>query len=178
MTGWNIAMTGNRPKSLDNDYTYSSDMWVWIREELTATFERVKPAKVISGMALGVDTVAAEVAITLQIPLTAAVPFPGQENAWSDEQKTHYNMILGLADEVEYVSLENNHGGIYQIRNQWMVDRADLVVAVWTGFKGGTRNCIEYALKKEVPVWRLDPSSRKTGRYDGTKHIVKSSINV
>jgi len=178
MTGWTIAMTGQRPKSLDQDYTYTSEMWQWIREGLTEKFTQIKPEKIITGMALGVDTVAAEVALMLEIPFVAAVPFPGQENAWTDEQKQHYKMLLALASEVEIVSPENSHRGIYQVRNKWMVDRADLVIAVWNGFKGGTRNCIEYAVKQQVPVYRLDPDTRKVGRYDGTKHIVKESANV
>jgi len=169
----NIAMTGQRPKSLDQDYTYTSDLWVWVRKELTSTFTKMNPQKIITGMALGVDTVAAEVALTMEIPYIAAVPFPGQENTWTDEQKIHYNHLLNWAEDVEFVSDANDHKGVYQVRNQWMVDRADIVVAVWNGFKGGTRNCIEYAIRKEVPVWRLDPTTKKIGRYDGTKHIVK-----
>lgn len=173
MTGWTIAMTGQRPKSLDHDYSYKSEMWQWIRAGITEQFEKIQPARIISGMALGVDTVAAEQALVLGIPFVAAVPFKGQEKSWSEEQQEHYWTLLGLAQEVEFVSEENSHGGIYQIRNEWMVDRSDLVLAVWTGFKGGTRNCIEYALKQQVPVYRLDPQTRKVGRYDGTKHIVK-----
>lgn len=176
MTNWTVAFTGQRPKSLDNDYTYKSDLWLWVRERTTESLQRIKPEKVISGMALGFDTVAAEVAVTLEIPFIAAVPFPGQEKSWPEDSQQHYNMLLALADDVVYVSPENNHGGIYQIRNEWMVDRADMVLACWNGFKGGTRNCIEYALKKEVPVWRMDPTTRKEGRYDGTKHIVRELV--
>lgn len=173
MTDWTITITGQRPKGLDHDYSYKSEMWQWIRNELANNFERMKPSQIITGMALGVDTVAAEVALLLEIPFVAAVPFPGQEKSWSEEQQDHYKMLLSLAQDVVEVSPENSHGGIYQVRNEWMVDRCDMVVAVWNGFKGGTRNCIEYALKQQVPVWRLDPTTRKQGRYDGTKHIIK-----
>lgn len=168
-----IAITGQRPQSLDNDYTYKSEMWQWIYKELGESFDKIKPERVYSGMALGVDTVAAEVAIRRDIPLTAAIPFRGQENPWSDEQQERYNLILALADEVVYVNETYEHPGVYQQRNEYMVDNADLVVAVWTGFKGGTRNCVEYALNQQIPVWRLDPKTRKVGRYDGTTHIVK-----
>lgn len=171
-----IAITGHRPQSLDGDFTYKSEMWDWIYSELSSTFDKVKPSRVISGMALGVDTVAAEVAFRHEIPLTAAVPFAGQELKWNDEAQERYHMILALADEVVTLKDEYTHPGILNERNEWMVDRCDMLVAVWTGFKGGTRNCVEYALKVPVPVWRLDPKTRKVGRYDGTQHIVRDLV--
>lgn len=173
MTGWTVAITGHRPGSLDNDYSCQSDTWQWIRSNLAETFTRVKPKEIVTGMALGVDTVAAEVAMALQIPFVAAVPFPGQEAKWSDAQQEHYRMLLSYASEVVTVDKGPYSPYLLQKRNEFMVNQADLLVAVWTGFKGGTRNCVEYALKKNVPVWRLDPNTRKKGRYDGTKHIVK-----
>jgi uncharacterized phage-like protein YoqJ len=42
-----------------------------------------------------------------------------------------------------------------QRRNEWMVDRADKLVALWDGSWGGTFNCIEYARKKGVPFDNL-----------------------
>lgn len=173
MTGWTVAITGHRPKSLDNDYTYKSEAWEWVRSEMTATFEKVKPSMIVSGMALGVDTVAAECAIALEIPFIAAVPFPGQEAKWSVEQQQHYALLLNFAQEVITVDKGPYSPYLLQKRNEFMVDQADLVLAVWNGWKGGTRNCVEYALKNRVPVWRLDPNTKKKGRYDGSEHIVR-----
>lgn len=173
-----IAITGHRPQSIDNDFYYVSETWDWIRNELTATFRKINPQRVITGMALGVDTVAAETALALEIPYTAAVPFPGQESKWSPEQQAHYSHLLQWADQVEFVDDGPYHPGLMQKRNEWMVDRADIVVAVWNGFKGGTRNCVEYALRNQVPVWRIDPKTRKQGRYDGTQHIVRESVSA
>jgi uncharacterized phage-like protein YoqJ len=44
-----------------------------------------------------------------------------------------------------------------QIRNEWMVDRADQVIAIWDGTSGGTANCVEYATKMNKPILRIDP---------------------
>lgn len=173
MTGWNVAITGHRPKNLDEDYTYQSPIWEWIRNELAATFNKVQPKRIYTGMALGVDTVAAEVALLLEIPFVAAVPFPGQEAKWSHEQQDHYRMLLSLAEDVVQVDKGPYSPYLMQKRNEYMVNNADLLVAVWNGWKGGTRNCVEYALKNQVPVWRLDPATFKVGRYDGSKHIIK-----
>ncbi len=38
-----------------------------------------------------------------------------------------------------------------ELRNQYMVDSADVVIACWNGSPGGTKNCIKYAEKVGVP---------------------------
>lgn len=44
-------------------------------------------------------------------------------------------------------------------RNRFMVDHADGILAVWDGSKGGTGNCVSYALKKGKPVTVIDPAT-------------------
>ena len=45
-----------------------------------------------------------------------------------------------------------------QRRNEYMVDKADTLIAVWNGTSGGTANCVKYAKKKGVDIVRLDPN--------------------
>lgn len=40
----------------------------------------------------------------------------------------------------------------YQVRNEWMVDRSNLVIAVFNGQKSGTKNTVDYAIRKGVKV--------------------------
>lgn len=165
-----IAMTGQRPQSLDGDYTYKSEMWRFIDDELERTFQKINPKRVITGMALGVDTVAAEVAFRMGIPFTAAVPFVGQEKNWSSEQQQRYRELLNVASDIEIVCKEPDfYAKDFQKRNEWMVDNADIVVAVSNRndgklMKGGTANCIRYAFKQEVPVYHIDPVTKNSGR--------------
>ena len=42
--------------------------------------------------------------------------------------------------------------GCYQVRKQWVVDRSNLVISVFNGQKGGTKNTIDYAGTKAVIV--------------------------
>lgn len=48
----------------------------------------------------------------------------------------------------------NDHylAGCYQVRNEWMVDRSNLVIAVFTGQKSGTKNTVDYAKRKGIRV--------------------------
>jgi uncharacterized phage-like protein YoqJ len=173
-----VSVTGQRPKTLDNDYTYQSDLWKFIYEELEATFLKINPPKIYVGGALGVDTVAAEVALKLNIPYVLCKPFIGQEDSWGPEQQRHYNELADYAQSVVVLGTKDQLPWIYQKRNEYMVDNSDIVVAVWNGFKGGTRNCVEYALKQKQTVWRIDPTTRKVGRYDGSKIIQKQSLSL
>ena len=40
----------------------------------------------------------------------------------------------------------------FQIRNEWMVNHAARVIAVFNEEKSGTKNTIDYAIRQNVPV--------------------------
>ena len=44
-----------------------------------------------------------------------------------------------------------------QKRNEYMVDLADKVIAVWNGSTGGTYNCVKYAEKCGKEIIRIVP---------------------
>lgn len=99
----------------------------------------------ISGMALGWDTAWAVAAIRLGVPLIAAVPFDGQESRWPAESQRRFRSILEHAREVHVVSAGGYSPAAMHARNRWMVDRCDLLCALWNGSSGGTAGCVAYA---------------------------------
>ena len=116
----------------------------------------LKPERVISGMALGFDTWLAADALQQGIPLIAAVPFEGQERCWPQRAQEQYRDLLKSAAEVQIISQGPYSPRMYQVRNEWMVDHCDLLLAGWTGEKGGTANCVAYARKvgRALELWR------------------------
>src|SRR3546814_11284050 len=84
-------------------------------------------------MALGWDTAWALAALDLGVPLTAAVPFSGQEKSWPAESQRRFHSILERAAAVEIVCPGGFAAHKMQTRNEWMVDHADGVVALWAG---------------------------------------------
>ena len=49
--------------------------------------------------------------------------------------------------------------GCYQVRNEWMVNHSNLVIAVFNGQKSGTKNTVDYAARKGISIWNvLTPS--------------------
>ena len=129
----------------------------------------------ISGGARGVDLWSAGFVLEEkkqhpELKLVMAIPFPEFERNW-DNQKTQsqndrrgsvvwnivYKNIIEQADEVVYIS-EQYSKECFQKRNMWMVDRSDLVIAVYNGHASGTRNTIEYAKRRNVPINMIDLS--------------------
>lgn len=111
----------------------------------------------ITGMACGVDIWAGEIVVRLKsqypnLRLIAAVPFRGFESRWSEDWKNRYNALLGKADLVRFVC-NGYSASAYQLRNEWMVDRSTRVIAVYNiNTSSGTKNTVDYAWKKAVPV--------------------------
>jgi uncharacterized phage-like protein YoqJ len=140
-----IAITGHRPHKLWNDYDLVSPGIQRIRQILQGYIDQLKPTTMISGMALGIDTLWAELALKNHIPLIAAVPCQDQQLRWPLKSQTRYISILKEATAVVFVHNGPYNGSCMQLRNQWMVDNCDLLIAVWDGTTGGTANCVSYA---------------------------------
>lgn len=110
-----------------------------------------------SGMSYGFDLLAGAVVLEMKeefsLKLFAAVPFKGQENSYSTEDKKEYQRILSLCDEV-LVSHEKFHRGVYHQRNRLMVDKSSLVIAYSDG-SGGSQFTVNYALSKGITIINL-----------------------
>jgi len=144
-----ICGTGHRPDKLGG---YGNKILIGLINLATAVFVEIKPSEVISGIALGWDTAIAIAAIRMGIPLTCAVPFAGQERMWTMQMQDRYKKILSKANRVVVVSKGDYSAEKMMLRNKWMVNHSDLVLALWNGTSGGTANCIRYAKEVGVPV--------------------------
>jgi len=111
---------------------------------------------------LGVDTVFALAVLELRdadypIKLHCAIPCRNQECKWFNESVVLYKSILDKADTVKLVSDEDYQPWLMQKRNEYMVDLADKVIAVWDGSPGGTANCVQYAIKRNKEIILITP---------------------
>lgn len=136
-----LGITGHRPAKL---YGKLEAVEVAIAVKLA----ELKPSRLITGMALGVDQIAAEKCIGLGIPFVAAVPFAGQESKWPERAQADYRRLLAHAAEVVIVSRGGYSFDKMHKRNRWIVDHCDRLLSVWNGTLGGTYNCVMYAMKR------------------------------
>ena len=113
-----------------------------------------------TGMANGFDMAAAEAVLQVKeeygdIMLVAAVPFRKQPLWFDAEDQLLYTCLLERVDRVVMVS-ENYHKGCYLRRDEYMVRKADVIVAYWDLVpKGGTFYTVSKALESGKPVINL-----------------------
>jgi len=156
-----IAVTGHRPNKLGNEYDGIGKYSDAIRDRMAEVIKDHKPTQIITGMALGVDMLWAEMAIINNIPFIAAIPCKDQEKMWPKKSQDRYNRIVNhpLCTKY-YVSEKPYTNSCMQARNVWMSDNCDILLAIWDGSAGGTKNCYDYAFhikKQQVPVIRINP---------------------
>jgi len=75
------------------------------------------------------------------------------EDNWDSSWRDRYNFVIKNADKIHYVSNHPGRAAFFK-RNEWMVDRASRLIAVFTGAPGGTKKTIEYAKMKEIEIIR------------------------
>lgn len=147
-----VCFTGHRPEKLTRfEWLIKRDLEKQIRLAIADGMNVF-----ISGMARGVDIWAAEIVLKLRdagepIRLMCACPYDGFEQSWSQEWRERYLAILAAADYVKYVCPGYSRS-CFQIRNEWMVNHAARLIAVFNNQPSGTMNTIEYALRQNVPV--------------------------
>lgn len=156
-----ICITGHRPNKMYGYNIYNSE-WTSLKEKLKNMLIENNCSEAITGMALGVDTVFALAVLELKeagydIRLHCAIPCRNYSCKWVKESVDLYNDILSKADTVKLVSDEEYKPWLMQRRNEYMVDIADKVIAVWDGSSGGTRNCVEYAERQGKEIIRIIP---------------------
>lgn len=142
-----IACTGHREFSFDNHL---------IVDIFKRALAKANCTMALSGMAQGADTLFAKAAIELGIPYKAICPFRGQGANWPEPAKQQYLELLSKAEEVIYTS-ESYHKHCFFVRDRYLVDKSDLLFALYDGReKGGTFYTYKYAKeqsKKTINIW-------------------------
>ena len=116
----------------------------------------------ICGMALGCDFYFAEAVLDLKarysdVTLEAAIPCPTQADHWEEQDQQRYRALVAACDYETMV--QHQYGpGCMQRRNRYMVDHSALVIAVYDDMPGGTRQTLEYALRRGLSFVDILPT--------------------
>ena len=146
------CFTGHRPEKLN---TSEKEVKAALRKQIDQAVHDGFTV-FITGMARGVDLWAAKIVLDLRkrnkkIRLICAIPHDGFEARWSPSWQELYRYVLTEADLTRVIS-KGYHTGVYQVRNEWMVNHSTRVIAVFNGQPSGTKNTIDYAYRQGVPV--------------------------
>ena len=157
------CLTGHRPKGFLWDYynTQSDEHQRYLSALRICIMNLIEKQGVnyfISGCAIGADLDFAEICVSIRdsehsdILIEGAIPCDNQDLKWSKPDKERYKTIISKLNRVHYVS--HMYSKIcFQKRNEYMVDRSDIVIAVWNKEEtGGTWNTIKYARQKQKSI--------------------------
>lgn len=148
-----VSITGHRPEDLPNQE--------WVEDTLKNLLNNMRPQKLIQGMAAGVDLLSGKLCIDLKIPYISAKPWAG--HVPRKEDQALYQLVENNSETIVNVNQSKSYPGayVYHNRNHYMVDNADLVIAVWTGKKtGGTAECVKYAKKVNKRIIQINPETK------------------
>ena len=151
------CFTGHRPEKLRRG---EAEIKAALRREIMRAMDEGYTA-FFSGMAAGVDLWAAEIVLELQrefpeLALLCALPYPGFGEGNPEPWYSLRHWALYKSRRVKVIS-PAYHRGVFQERNRFMVDRSSLLIALYNGAPGGTRNTLEYAHKMGIAT-RIIPS--------------------
>jgi uncharacterized phage-like protein YoqJ len=95
-----------------------------------------------NGVAMGFDLIAAEIVLYLKkkyphVKLIACIPCYKQEKNFSEKDKKRYAAVLKKADEKVLLS-EEYYKGCMQVRDKYMAERGDVMLAYCKKQDGGT----------------------------------------
>jgi hypothetical protein len=173
-----IAVTGHR--FIPDDLNLHNA----IRNALQSILKHhgIKDICLYSALAEGIDQLVAKIArefqeIQLRVPLSMPVDEYLADFA-TEEGRVSFQKLLLTADQVINLSPSTSYQDSYQALGDYLVNQADILLAVWNGVynhkKGGTGDVVKAALKAGKPVhWIYCPNEKV-----GAKNIFESHKQI
>src|SRR5438552_11828242 len=115
----------------------------------------------LSAIAEGADTLFAEAAIRLDIPLEIVRPFTNYaEDFRTASARTRYEKLRAAARNETKLPYPERSDMAYKAAMNWIVDRSELVVVAWDGQpaigSGGTGDAVRQLMLRKRPWVHLD----------------------
>lgn len=139
--------------------------------------DKLRPDCVMSGMALGVDQLAAEIALDRGRPVHAVLPGEWQSDRWSPEQRSQWRRLLSRCSRTTIIDKAPTLSGpgklhhlreMFKARNTFMVQHSDLMIVCWDGIpNGGTYHALGQCVAAERPVLLLQHGENPRLLTDG-----------
>lgn len=169
MSELTACFSGHRPEKLPNGGDENSQGINCLKSLLyKEIYDCIKGGYTtfITGLARGVDNWAADMVIEFKvaggkipdcevlgsdIKLICAMPYADYGKEWKGYAKWELSHILEKADEIVTIAPTYTKGCM-QLRNSYMVDHSDKLIAVVSDYRSGTGQTIRYAQKKGIEV--------------------------
>ena len=158
------CFTGHRPGKLPWGEDEWDDRCVALKDRLTREVERAYDQGMrhfLCGMAQGADLYFCEAVLAFrrvhpEVRIEAAIPCPGQASRWPAPQRERWTRLVAQCDLETLVQPDYTPSCMAR-RNRYMVERSSMIIAVYDGMPGGTRQTLAYALREGLRLVQIDP---------------------
>jgi len=131
-----VGGIGHRDVEGLDEFPYVQLCFHRVLTELARRFSRLK---VVSALATGADTVFAQCAKTLSVPLETVIPFANFDADFADpETYARYRSLRGSAICEHRLYFSERNDRAYKKSMEWVVFKSTIVVAAWDGRRGGS----------------------------------------
>ncbi|MCU0328950.1 MAG: DNA-processing protein DprA [Chitinophagales bacterium] len=167
LNGKNLAIVGTR-----NATTYGKTFL----EQNLSDRDLVRGLNIISGFALGIDSIAHQMCLKYQVPTTAVLPLSLKELY----PKENTYMAQKIIDQGGLLLTESNSGeqynkGLFPRRNRIIASLSDALLVVESDLKGGSMISAKIAFDYNKSVFAL--SGKSTDRYSrGCNELIKQNM--
>jgi uncharacterized phage-like protein YoqJ len=115
----------------------------------------------LCGMAIGADQIAAKILVRRNLKWTAVIPCADQDKLWKPQQRSRYKKLLQQATK-QVTLYPEYRSGVMHARNLWMVKRADICLAFFSGdphgVGGGTASTVKMARDRNLLIYQYIPA--------------------
>jgi hypothetical protein len=123
----------------------------------------------VSALAEGADTLFAEAALSMKVPLEVVRPFSSYAGDFPTEPSRRRYRGLALAARKETrLRFTARSTWAYEAAMRWLVENCDVLVAAWDGSparrRGGTAQAVRHAELIGRPIVQLDVADRVVRR--------------
>jgi hypothetical protein len=138
-----------------------------VERQCRALLERVRAEHpnvvACTALAVGADTIFAQVALALGIPLEGVIPFATYAQDFAAvEERAGYERLVAQASVIALPFGERSDDA-YLAAGVWIVEHSQLLVAVWDGAEGrgpgGTADIVRYAREHGLEICHI-PAQR------------------
>lgn len=165
MNSSTACFTGHRSQKLPWRFNENDErcliMKARLRDEIEKAINRGYKT-FLCGMALGYDMMCAETVLELKrkypyIKLIGAIPCKDQDSRWFEKDRNRYQRLVKKLDGVRCI-YDNYIGPECMLeRNQYMVNKSSLLIALFNGLPGGTKSTIDFAKKQGLEIVIIEP---------------------
>jgi len=144
---------------------FSNTTSSFVAEQCSAILKRVRAEHravvAVSAIAEGADTLFAEAALDLGVPLEIVRPFDDYIGDFtSRSSRRRYQRLKQAARKESKLDHAGRSDRAYQAAMDWVIEQSDLVVVVWNGKaakgSGGTGNAVERVVSQNRPWVHVD----------------------